>query len=98
MRSFARVTITRKYWCGRADTKAEWFSLAKFPKLGALETMADMLQFAARNRIASHNERFSMREANAAIAHLASGKARYRTARPIPRDNGLAAYAETLCG
>jgi uncharacterized zinc-type alcohol dehydrogenase-like protein len=45
---------------------------------GAPVTMADMLLFAARNQIVSRNEHFPMRDANSAIARLASGKARYR--------------------
>jgi alcohol/geraniol dehydrogenase (NADP+) len=40
--------------------------------------VAKMLDFAARHGIAPQVERFPLKEVNAAMAHLASGKARYR--------------------
>ncbi len=40
--------------------------------------MLQMLEFAARHKIAAQTELFAMRDINAAMQHLASGKARYR--------------------
>ena len=45
---------------------------------GSPVVMAQMLAFAARHHIKPQVERFPMSEVNAAIAHLESGKARYR--------------------
>jgi alcohol/geraniol dehydrogenase (NADP+) len=45
---------------------------------GSPATLASMLEFAARHRIAPQTEHFPMREVNAAIARLEAGKARYR--------------------
>jgi alcohol/geraniol dehydrogenase (NADP+) len=45
---------------------------------GAPATMASMLDFAARHKIAPQVEHFPMSRANDAIHHLESGKARYR--------------------
>lgn len=46
--------------------------------LGSPATMATMLEFAARHRIAPVVERFPMSQVNAALAHLSSGKAHFR--------------------
>ncbi len=46
--------------------------------LGRPTTIATMLEFCARHRILPQVEHFPMREVNAAIDHLRSGKARYR--------------------
>lgn len=46
--------------------------------LGSPATTADMLEFAARHNIAPVVEEFPMSKVNEAIAHLESGKARYR--------------------
>jgi uncharacterized zinc-type alcohol dehydrogenase-like protein len=40
--------------------------------------MATMLEFAARHNIAPQVEHFPMSKVNDALAHLISGKARYR--------------------
>lgn len=45
---------------------------------GAPATVATMLEFCARHKIAAITEEFPMTQANEAMAHLASGKARYR--------------------
>jgi uncharacterized zinc-type alcohol dehydrogenase-like protein len=45
---------------------------------GAPATMASMLDFAARHKIAPQVEHFPMSRANDALHHLESGKARYR--------------------
>ncbi len=45
---------------------------------GSPATLATMLAFAARHRIAPQVERFPMSQVNAALARLESGKARYR--------------------
>lgn len=45
---------------------------------GSRAAIASMLEFAARHRIAPQVERFPMRQLNEALAHLRSGKARYR--------------------
>jgi uncharacterized zinc-type alcohol dehydrogenase-like protein len=45
---------------------------------GAPGTIARMLDFAARHGIGAQVERFAMSRVNEAIAHLRSGKARYR--------------------
>jgi uncharacterized zinc-type alcohol dehydrogenase-like protein len=45
---------------------------------GGPAAMAEMLEFAARHRIAPQVEHFPMNRVNDAIAHLAAGKARYR--------------------
>jgi uncharacterized zinc-type alcohol dehydrogenase-like protein len=46
--------------------------------LGSPSTVDTMLEFAARHDIAPTTETFPMSQANAAIEHLRSGKARYR--------------------
>ena len=46
--------------------------------IGSPATIATMLDFAARHRIAPQVERFAMSQVNEALAHLESGKARYR--------------------
>lgn len=46
--------------------------------IGSPATIATMLDFAARHRIAPQVERFPMSQVNEALAHLESGKARYR--------------------
>lgn len=46
--------------------------------LGSPATTADMIAFCARHKIAPVTETFPMSKANEAIAHLKSGKARYR--------------------
>lgn len=46
--------------------------------LGSPATTADMLDFAARHKINAVTEMFPMSRVNEAIAHLVSGKARYR--------------------
>ena len=46
--------------------------------LGSPATIALMLDFCARHQIAPIVERFPMSQVNAAIAHLAAGKARFR--------------------
>lgn len=45
---------------------------------GAPATMATMLEFAARKKVAPQVEHFPMSKINEAFAHLAAGKARYR--------------------
>lgn len=45
---------------------------------GAPATVATMLEFCARHRIAPVTEEFPMSRANEALAHLEAGKARYR--------------------
>ena len=45
---------------------------------GAPVTISDMLEFAARHKIAPRVEHFPLTKANDALAHLAAGKARYR--------------------
>jgi uncharacterized zinc-type alcohol dehydrogenase-like protein len=45
---------------------------------GSPSVMTTMLEFAARHQIKPKVERFPMCEVNAALAHLAAGKARYR--------------------
>jgi uncharacterized zinc-type alcohol dehydrogenase-like protein len=45
---------------------------------GSPATLADMLGFAARHGINAQVERFPMAQVNDAVAHLRSGKARYR--------------------
>jgi uncharacterized zinc-type alcohol dehydrogenase-like protein len=46
--------------------------------VGAPRSIATMLDFAARHRIAPQVERFPMTKVNEALAHLRAGKARYR--------------------
>jgi uncharacterized zinc-type alcohol dehydrogenase-like protein len=46
--------------------------------LGSPATIARMLEFCARHRIAPVTETFPMSEANEAFAHLEEGKARFR--------------------
>jgi len=46
--------------------------------LGAPATVGDMLEFAARHKIAPQVERFPLTRVNEAIAHLRAGRARYR--------------------
>ncbi|MFM8885008.1 MAG: alcohol dehydrogenase, partial [Chthoniobacterales bacterium] len=46
--------------------------------LGSPTTTADMLDFCARHNIAPVVEEFPMSKVNDALAHLDSGKARYR--------------------
>jgi uncharacterized zinc-type alcohol dehydrogenase-like protein len=46
--------------------------------LGSPSTVETMLEFAARHDIAPTTETFPMSQANDAIEHLRSGKARYR--------------------
>lgn len=46
--------------------------------LGAPSTTATMLEFCARHKIEAQTENFPMSRINDAMAHLASGKARYR--------------------
>jgi alcohol/geraniol dehydrogenase (NADP+) len=45
---------------------------------GAPVTISDMLDFAARHKIAPLVEHFPLTKVNDALAHLAAGKARYR--------------------
>lgn len=45
---------------------------------GSPATIAQMLDFAARHGIAPITETFAFSEVNEAIAHLESGKGRYR--------------------
>ena len=45
---------------------------------GAPATVATMLDFCARHKIAPITEEFPMSKANEAVAHLEAGKARYR--------------------
>jgi alcohol/geraniol dehydrogenase (NADP+) len=45
---------------------------------GSPSSIAEMLSFAARHRVAPQTERFPMRHINEAFARLQSGKARYR--------------------
>lgn len=52
-------------------------SLSSSP-VGSPATIRKMLKFAARHQIAPVTEHFPMSKANEAIAHLESGKARYR--------------------
>ena len=46
--------------------------------LGSPATTAQMLDFCARHDIAAVTENFGMSQVNEALAHLESGKARYR--------------------
>ena len=46
--------------------------------LGSPATTANMLEFSARHNIAPVVEEFPMSKVNEALAHLESGKARYR--------------------
>jgi uncharacterized zinc-type alcohol dehydrogenase-like protein len=46
--------------------------------LGSPATIATMLEFCARHGIGAVTEHFPMRRVNDALAHLHSGKARYR--------------------
>ncbi|MFN7429659.1 MAG: hypothetical protein ACK5TP_03645 [bacterium] len=46
--------------------------------LGSPATTARMLEFCARHKIEAIVEGFKMSEVNKAVAHLRSGKARYR--------------------
>lgn len=46
--------------------------------LGSPATTADMLEFSARHKIAPVVEEFPISKVNDALAHLDSGKARYR--------------------
>jgi alcohol/geraniol dehydrogenase (NADP+) len=46
--------------------------------LGSPATVAKMLDFCARHQIAPKTETFAMKDVNAALDHLRSGKARYR--------------------
>jgi uncharacterized zinc-type alcohol dehydrogenase-like protein len=46
--------------------------------LGSPATTAQMLDFCARHNIAAVTENFGMSQVNEALAHLESGKARYR--------------------
>ena len=45
---------------------------------GSPVTIATMLEFAARHRVAPQVEHFPMSRVNDALAHLKAGKARYR--------------------
>jgi alcohol/geraniol dehydrogenase (NADP+) len=45
---------------------------------GAPVTISDMLEFAARHKIAPRVEHFPLTKVNDALAHLAAGKTRYR--------------------
>jgi uncharacterized zinc-type alcohol dehydrogenase-like protein len=45
---------------------------------GASVNVIKMLDFAARHKVAPITEEFPMSQANEALAHLESGKARYR--------------------
>jgi uncharacterized zinc-type alcohol dehydrogenase-like protein len=46
--------------------------------LGSPATTAQMLEFCARHKIEAITETFPMSKVNDALAHLESGKARYR--------------------
>jgi uncharacterized zinc-type alcohol dehydrogenase-like protein len=53
--------------------------------LGSPTATATMLEFCARHRIAPVTETFPIAEVNAAMAHLESGKARYRVVLEMPQ-------------
>ena len=54
--------------------------------LGRPSTVADMLEFCARHGVAAQTEHFPLARVNDAIAHLRSGKARYRVVLDNERD------------
>jgi uncharacterized zinc-type alcohol dehydrogenase-like protein len=62
----------------RTGSLMSWQRSVSASPTGSPTTLADMLAFAARHGIAAQVERFPMARVNDAIAHLRSGKARYR--------------------
>ena len=62
----------------RTGSLMSWQRSVSASPTGAPATLADMLGFAARHGITAQVERFPMEKVNDAVAHLRSGKARYR--------------------
>ena len=62
----------------RTGSLMSWQRSVSASPTGAPATLADMLGFAARHGITAQVERFPMDRVNDAVAHLRSGKARYR--------------------
>ncbi|HJV63994.1 MAG TPA: NAD(P)-dependent alcohol dehydrogenase [Albitalea sp.] len=62
----------------RTGSLMSWQRSVSASPTGSPAAIADMLGFAARHRIGAQVERFPMSRVNDAIAHLRSGRARYR--------------------
>jgi uncharacterized zinc-type alcohol dehydrogenase-like protein len=62
----------------RTGSLMSWQRSVSASPTGAPATLADMLGFAARHGITAQVERFPMEKVNDAVAHLRSGKTRYR--------------------